>query len=328
MSALRLPQFSAGAFFRSWFRPRPVPAALPCTLERKRIYILPTPLGLVFIGVLTGMLVGSINYNNNIAFLLTFLLGSMTVVSILHTHRNLLGVRVRSVTPSPAFATEPAVFRVVVRAPAPTRRAISFRFPDGEEAPADLGADRDEAIAVTAPTSARGRFHPGPLRISTVFPLGLFRAWSRMDLELETVVYPRPLQGPFATGTGGEAAVGDGEAAAGAGADDFDGLKSYQPGDALQHISWKAFSKGQGLQTKVFVGEAGVTVMLDWDAVREPDLERRLSRLCGQVLRANNRDLYFGLRLPGLEIPPDRGETHKHACLRALALFGTGGDPQ
>jgi uncharacterized protein (DUF58 family) len=328
MGVLRLPRISAEAVLRSWFASRPVPTALPCTLERKRIYILPTPLGLVFIGVLTGMLVGSINYNNNIAFLLTFLLGSMTVVSILHTHRNLSGVRVRSVTPSPAFAGEPAGFRVVVRAPAPTRRAIGFRFPDGEEAPADLAADRDEAIAVTAPTSVRGRFHPGPLRISTVFPLGLFRAWSRMDLELETVVYPRPLQGPFVTGTGGEAAAGDGEAAAGAGADDFDGLKSYQPGDALQHISWKSFSKGQGLQTKVFVGEAGVTVMLDWEAVREADLERRLSRLCGQALRANNRDLHFGLRLPGLEIPPDRGETHKHACLRALALFGTGGDLQ
>jgi uncharacterized protein (DUF58 family) len=304
-----------------------VPTALPCTLERKRIYILPTPLGLVFIGVLCGMLVGSVNYNNNIAFLLTFLLGSMTVVSILHTHRNLLDVRVRSVTPSPAFAGEPAGFRVVVRGPAQIRRAVGFQFPGGDAVLADLGADRDEAVAVTAPTAARGRFHPGPLRISTVFPLGLFRAWARMDLELETVVYPRPLQGPFVTGTGGEAA-GDGEAAAGAGSDDFDGLKSYQPGDALQHISWKSFSKGQGLQTKVFVGEAGVTVMLDWDAVREADLERRLSRLCGQVLRANNRDLYFGLRLPGVEIPPDRGETHKHTCLRALALFGTGGDVQ
>jgi len=305
-----------------------VPTALPCTLERKRIYILPTPLGLVFIGVLTGMLVGSINYNNNIAFLLTFLLGSMTVVSILHTHRNLSGVRVRSVTPSPAFAGEPAGFRAVVRAPAPTRRAIRFHFSGGEAVPADLEAGRDEAIVVTAPTSARGRFHPGPLRVSTVFPLGLFRAWSRMDLELETVVYPRPLRGAFATGTGGEAATGEGEAAAGAGADDFDGLKSYQPGDALQHISWKSFSKGQGLQTKVFVGESGVTAMLDWDAVREADPERRLSRLCGQVLRANNRDLRFGLRLPGREISPDRGETHKHGCLRALALFGTGGEPQ
>lgn len=312
--------------FPAFLRPQRVLTILPHTLERRGIYILPSRHGFLFIAVLFGMLLGSVNYNNNIAFLLTFLLGSMTVVSILHTYRNLAGVRVRSVAPSPAFAGEPAVFRVVARAPAPTRRAISFQLPGGEAVTRDLRAERDEAIPVNVPTPGRGRFRPGPLRVATVFPLGLFRAWSRLDLELETVVYPRPLQGAFATGQGGDASVGEGEAVAGAGSDDFDGLKSYQPGDALQHISWKAFSKGQGLQTKVFVGEAGTTVMLDWEAVRESDPERRLSRLCGQVLRAAGRDLYFGLRLPNLEIPADRGEAHKHTCLRALALFGAGGD--
>jgi uncharacterized protein (DUF58 family) len=300
--------------------------ALPCTLERRRLYILPSAYGLVFMAVLLGLLIGSVNYNNNMAFLLTFLLGSMAVVSILHTHRNLSGVRVRSVTPSPAFVGEPAVFRVVVRAPDSTRRTVEFRFPGGEPVVRDLRSDRDETVAVSLPARRRGRLRPGPLRVSTVFPMGLFRAWSRLDLDIETAVYPRPVAGSFAAGQGGDDSAGDGEATAGRGSDDFDGLRTYRPGDTLQRVSWKAFSKGQGLQTKVFVGQAGATVMLDWETVRESDPERRLSRLCGLVLRAGGSDMRYGLRLPGIEISPDRGEMHKHACLRALAFFGTEGD--
>jgi uncharacterized protein (DUF58 family) len=31
----------------------------------------------------------------------------------------------------------------------------------------------------------------------------------------------------------------------------------------------------------------------------------------------------YGLRLPGLEIAPGRGEEHRAACLQALALHAT-----
>jgi uncharacterized protein (DUF58 family) len=32
--------------------------------------------------------------------------------------------------------------------------------------------------------------------------------------------------------------------------------------------------------------------------------------------------LRYGLRLPGLELAPDTGESHRLACLRELALYG------
>jgi uncharacterized protein (DUF58 family) len=105
------------------------------------------------------------------------------------------------------------------------------------------------------------------------------------------------------------------------GAEDFKGLKSYQPGDPLQHIAWKAYSRGQGLFTKMFVGEAGATAVLDWNSLSEPDAERKLSRLCDMVLRACRRNLVFGLKLPGKTIEPDRGEAHRQKCLQALALY-------
>src|SRR2546429_552621 len=49
--------------------------------------------------------------------------------------------------------------------------------------------------------------------------------------------------------------------------------------------------------------------------------EQRLSRLAGWVLAAERTGAHYGLRLPGLEIAPRRGDSHSAACLQALALY-------
>ena len=49
--------------------------------------------------------------------------------------------------------------------------------------------------------------------------------------------------------------------------------------------------------------------------------EDRLSRLAAWVLAAERAGIDYGLRLPGLEIAPERGETHRRRCLEALALW-------
>jgi uncharacterized protein (DUF58 family) len=51
-------------------------------------------------------------------------------------------------------------------------------------------------------------------------------------------------------------------------------------------------------------------------------LEARLSRLAGWVIAAERGGAHYGLRLPGREIAPGRGDAHRAACLEALALFG------
>ena len=66
------------------------PQPPPYQLRHRNVYILPTKQGLIFAVLLMLMLIGAINYNNNLAYLMTFLLASLSVVAILHTYRNLL----------------------------------------------------------------------------------------------------------------------------------------------------------------------------------------------------------------------------------------------
>ena len=68
----------------------------PFQLIRRRIYIIPNKSGLLLGLILAVMLFGSINYNNNMGFIFTFLLASMVVVSTFHSYRNLAGLTLNS----------------------------------------------------------------------------------------------------------------------------------------------------------------------------------------------------------------------------------------
>ena len=80
------------------------PEAGPVQLDRSRIFILPSSTGLLFAMVLLVMLLGAINYANNMGYMFTFLLGSMALVSVLHSYRNLARLQFTAARAVPVFA--------------------------------------------------------------------------------------------------------------------------------------------------------------------------------------------------------------------------------
>ena len=74
---------------------------------------------------------------------------------------------------------------------------------------------------------------------------------------------------------------------------------------------------------KQFAGGASEELWFDLDlAPTDASLETRLSILAGWILAAEATHIRYGLALPGCEIPPDQGDTHRNKCLEALALYG------
>ena len=117
-------------------------------------------------------------------------------------------------------------------------------------------------------------------------------------------------------------AHGEGEMVSSMGVDDFQGLNTYQPGDPPRRIHWQSYSRGRGLHVKTFGGQAGTDWVLDLDAVREGDIERRLSILCFHLLQGHRQRCSVALKLGPQAIPAGRGRVHRDRCLRALALYG------
>src|SRR5580765_4685053 len=95
----------------AWFSGRGTAEPGPITLGHRRVYIMPTRVGMMFAATLLIMLVGSINYVLSLGFMLTFLLAGMAIAGMVHTVRNLSRLVIVPGRAEPVFAGESAQFR-------------------------------------------------------------------------------------------------------------------------------------------------------------------------------------------------------------------------
>ena len=308
-------------------------------LHRSRVYIFLTRQGFLFVLLLLIMLMGAVNYVNSMAYLMTFLLGSLFMVCMLHTYRNLRGLMIRCSDAEPVFAGEHARFpllfdnRVGSERPALRVHAAPSRSARGTRAGAappslslSLVANEPGRRQLEVPAPRRGILRLERLIIETRYPLGLFRAWSYLDGPSCTV-YPRP-DGGYTLPPSQELET-DSDAGRRPGSDDFAGFAAYRPGDSIHRIDWRALAREQGLLVKRFSGSGGRRLVLSWDLLPDASpVEARLSQLCRWVLEAERQGFHYALKLPGIGIDPGTGVEHRRACLEALAHFGQAGATQ
>ena len=306
--------------FAQWFYRRHAPEPGTIVLTQRRVYVLPSRQGLVFGTSMVVMLIGSINYNLSLGYVLTFLLTGMGVVSILHTFRNLARLAVSPGRVDPVFAGEVAQFHVHIENPDRHDRFSLVLTCKGEMVSCDIPAQRVGVVVIRQRAQKRGWMPLERVTLETRYPLGLTRAWSYVRPDMRALIYPTPddalLPMPQARPEAGDAI------SVGSGSDDFFGLRTYQPSDSPRHVAWKAAARTDTPLTKVFIGRAASELWFDFDDMPQGfDTEARLSRLSRWVLLATQSGARYGLRLPGTQIPLGDGEGHREACLRTLALF-------
>lgn len=292
----------------------------------KRVYILPTRHGLILGAVLLAMLFAAINYNNSLAYMLCFLIASLALVSMVHTHYNLEGLTVQAGQATPTFAG--GHVRLSLCLHNPSRRARYALYLDHKDVkPAGLHgvvpsieAASSVSLVLSMPAPRRGRHRLQRLTVSTRYPLGLFRAWFWEPLHLEYLVYPHPYGShPWPLPVADEVVQDEGDRVGG---DDFTGVRAYQPGDSHRHVDWKAVARGRPMLIKQFSGGGRTRVWCDWFALAHLDTETRLSQLARWIVEADRQGCEYGLQLPHLQYPPTSGWEHYQACLKALALYG------
>jgi uncharacterized protein (DUF58 family) len=290
-------------------------------LESRRIYILPTGVGLVFALMTFAMLLGSMNYNNNLSFVLTFLLGGLGLVSMHQCQRNLVGLELSFAGIDPVFAGQSAQFRIAI-----TNRSKNCRYNIQLYAEAissevqDLAPGDSKVFRLAIPTDKRGYIQLERFGIRTLFPFELFRSWAWLHMDLKGLVYPGPAEHapeppPTQTAQGHRQHDARGE-------EDFAGLRKFHDGDSPRHVAWKAYARTGDLFSKQFAGADTSSQWFDFDHVDEKEIEERLSVITRWIIDADRTQRDYGMRIPGAEFPPAHGESHRHMCLEALALFG------
>jgi uncharacterized protein (DUF58 family) len=290
------------------------------TLGTGRVYILPTGVGLIYGFMTFAMLLGSMNYNNNLSFGLTFLLAGLGFVAMHQCQRNLAGLELSFAGVEPVHAGQSAQFRIAVSNHSKnSRHGLMLYADDVVSEIQDLAPGESKVFTLVIKTEKRGWIELERFGVRTLFPFELFRSWAWLHMSLRGLVYPAaaddaPPPPPSESAQGHRQHDARGE-------EDFAGLRKFHVGDSPRNVAWKAYARSGQLLSKQFAGADTSSQWFDFNAVDEQDLELRLSILTRWIVDTDQSRADYGLRLPGQEFPPAHGETQRQQCLESLALF-------
>lgn len=304
-------------------------------LNLRRIYILPSRLGLAVLLMGFVLFLFGTNYQNNLVLLLSFFIFSLFITLLLLSCLNLSGIELTPQAANSVAAKQYFNFPLQLK----TKKGKikeGLRFSWSEQYPSD-SASKTHLDYLSGQTTIefdffaeqRGSFHPAWLCVTSYAPLGFFRAWAVMRVEAQSWAYPEPMEGPLPLTTVLEGHHQDGDAQD----QDWQALNEYQTGDNLSRIYWRRFALNQELWTR---GEpieqfeealelAMDDIILDYHspAFTGFNKEKRLSILCHWVLYMQQHNKYFALKLDskqlgGKQLASGSGNAH---CLKALKLL-------
>lgn len=312
--------------FNAWLIAR-LPATDSLVLTQRNVYILPTRPGWMLALTLLVMLVGSINYQLNLGYLLTFLLAGCAVVGMHVCHGTLRGITLHLSPPAPCFAGTATQLHITLSsAKAHIRYGIGAAVNGQSDwVHSDIPAQGSASVTVGWMPPARGRHKLPTLSAETRFPLGTFRVWTVWRPAATVLVYPAPEMAPPPLPLGAPK-TGTAAAAPSAPSGEFDGVRAYRRGDPLKAVVWKRVAQAVARGSAELVSRDNASAQhshelwLDWGQTGTSDTELRASRLTAWLLQAERLGQNYGLRVPGREFAPNQGGIHRLQCLEALAL--------
>lgn len=314
-------QHRIGHHIAQWSRRRHGVDHSPLHISNRRIYILPTRLGLMYAVAVIAMGLGGMNYGNNLALMLAFLLAALGFVAMHHCHRNLVGLVVHNLANDAVFAGQVAHLQLAIDNPTAQRR-FALQLEAGERCSTQVSVDGNAQVTLhsAVPTVHRGWLTVPRSTLCTRHPFGLFRGWTVLNFELRCLAYPKPSEArntppPTQLDAHNVQDLRRGD-------EEFAGLRSFHAGDSPTRIAWKAYAREQGLLVKQYGGTAMNTRVFDWDALAGLPTETRLAHLCRWIIDSHQQGTAYGLKLPGFNAAPALSEAHRSRCLSALAVFG------
>lgn len=305
----------------AWARRRQGTDTPPLALHTRRVYILPSGVGMAFSAMLLVMLVAGINYGNSLALFLTFLLGGFALVSMHQCHRNLVRLALLDASAVPTFATVPGMLRVTLQNDAGfTRYGIEIAVLEERPARGDIRPHEQSRIDVAVSAPTRGMVRIERFRVSCTHPFGLFRAWAWVHMPIEMVVYPRAHGSrPMPVDVGSKAGT---RSRGLSGSDEWLGLRPFRDGDSPRQVAWKAYARGAPLLVKEYSALGADLHVFDFSRIEGLDTEARLEQLARWIVDADARGERYGLIVPPYQLRPDNGPQHRHQSLAALAMYG------
>ncbi len=302
-----------------WFRAGPRDSQT-FSIGNRRIYVMPTRFGL-FVGFALAVLnLGALNYNNNAALLLGFIIISLCNNSLISAHLSLLGMRMQTQPLAPVFAGQTLQLATRIM-PSEKRSAgdnlYGLQFDDSSMS---FSIGVQECVAVLPITTIkRGLFVIDRIQLFTHQPLGLAKAWCYLNLHETVLIYPTPRGQPLNShfNAASSKAGRDRRLIT----DQPHHLREFRSGDSRKQIAWKISARTETLQVREYENASTDDLLLDWQSLPYLGYEQRIEQLCLWVIQAEQKHLRYALKIPSKHVLCNSGAEHKRQCLEQLALM-------
>ena len=318
----------AQQYIRNWLDKR-IPPANEFQLNHRSIFIFPAKFGGLFLALCALLFLLGTNYQNNLMLLLCYFLLALFLVNLLASYTNFAHLAVKLGRIPEVYMGDEVHLPLWINADKMQDNAlhgiinISLM---GQKVSHWFECDSlTNPVMLNYPSRSRGWHKLPRITFSSYYPLGLYKCWTHLAFSREILVYPKPI--PCAVNVQEVDSQQDDTKQRETtlntehNHDDFSHLKVYQVGDPLRHVAWKQLAKGRGMYSKQFSGIEQVDVWLIMPKHASSQIEYNLSTLCYQILELSRSGSTFGLDLGYTKLTPNSGESHRVACLHALALY-------
>lgn len=309
------------------------------SLKIERTYILPTKLGLYYAILCFILLAVAFIYGNNIAYFSCFMLSSLGIVTIFQTNFNLHRVKLKVLPLLEVHADQPVSYKLSIEN---TSNLSSFQlFIRLEQGKFNrnhlylkdisqevilipqLGPNQKKEIEFSLVFTQRGYHRPPIIILESRFPLGLLRSWKWIHPEESILIFPSkigqlPIPKLALDGIGDVfekwSSLNEGL--------EFIGHRPYQNSDSIRKVDWKAYSRNQKLNVKLYESEDKSSFLLNWESTQVlKDIESRISQLTFWIHDCHRRKVDFVLQLPQWKSECGHSKDIVRECYKNLALF-------
>ena len=284
---------------------------------RKNIYIFPTQYGFqIGLFVILSLIAATI-YQINLGLIILVTLSILFFLSILITFENINHLSFQPVESIISNQNNKSIKIQVINHS--DQKKLNFQISSRDRSLQSSSINfyaGENTIPLQGLFRQRGRYDFPLLKIETVFPFGIVRAWSWLQLKEPIYVYPAPIQhfknfNHFLTQTLKNQSNSN---------EDFDGIDQFQEGMSESKIAWKISSSKNQLYIKKFENHLNISkILIDYDQIPGTDHETKLGIMVYLLFQCQKERKEFAIKIKDVESEYGQSSTHLNKLLKIIA---------
>jgi uncharacterized protein (DUF58 family) len=306
-----------------WLSKR-IPAENSFNLDLGNTFILPSSFGWAMIAIVVFLFILGTNYQNNIVLGMSYFFIALGLLSLFHSYVYFTQHSVQFLPFEPEFENRELRLNCII--------SSTQKYTGGEILISAYGQTQrfatdlmknSQTCSLPLINLPRGLHDCERIKFETLYAFGLFRCWSYLKPKHQLLVYPGIQKAPIKLHRHLDEDDSEHDNVNNkVASDNLQGIRNFVETDPLHHVSWKHVAKGQGMLTKDFAQNAGVSGWVRLSDYQNGDIENALRILSYQVQQLYKENAEFGIDLGVTKILPQTGFDHLQKCLFRLATYG------